>query len=587
MKTPKYLVGLNPRQRYAATALVPSLAIVAGPGTGKTRTIASRIVNLVEALGVHPSRIVAFTFTRSAAAELRERVEKMGGPDLALVNVTTFHAYALRIVRSDPGAVQAPSVFTIAGNGDVDAVTESLWDGPLKRPEAAKVGRQTFARSLVDLYARGVMPEGRSGQVMVSTFLGRLADLGLVPAGMLLPMAAKVLERSEAAREVAAETTHVLVDEAHDASPLEWALVRTLSAGEPRGPGRLSVVLDPRQAIFGWRGALGGKILDGFALPGNVEEEVVELSTTYRFGKRIAAVADRVAELAAPGLEPLRVDEAIADAVTAVAWTTAEDHLRDLVKTYGATNVAVLVRSRREAVECSIAFRDLVDNVHEEDGLPSWIRTAVAVSSLVVNPADNAAFRRLYEAEERYLAGRPPFERWASRVGRSRSLVAEYLGTLAVDEAGEQGSLLWEATRAEADVLTFDDAARLGVAYDHRNREEPTEAEVEATIRPTLDALAVSGLGLADALDRLSLRSDSDGFAAIRERGRTPVSTIHAAKGREWDAVLVVTGDWPWRVTKSGAKAEEWRTLYVALTRARRDLVVASHPESDTSGVLS
>ena len=283
---------MNPLQRYAATAPVAELAIIAGPGTGKTAVLAARAVHLVEAFGVHPSRIVAFTFTRAAAAELRARVVELGGEDMALLRVTTFHAFALGIVRADPACVGAPECFTIATEDAVQNVLGSLFDGPLKRPEARRCSKTSLQRGLSHLYSTANMPEGADIRALIQTFLDRLREFGLVPSGMLPAMAVAALKRSAKALEALSEVSHVLIDEAHDASLAELTIARTASAQVTRAPGVLSMVLDPRQAIYGWRGGLGEDVAHGIEREGLDADAL--MAAVVEAGKLAASVASAI-----------------------------------------------------------------------------------------------------------------------------------------------------------------------------------------------------------------------------------------------------------------------------------------------------
>lgn len=566
-----WLGGLTSAQRTAATSAATPLAIVAGPGSGKTRTIAARIVDLVERVGVHPSRIVAFTFTRSAAAELKARVVAMGGDDLALVDVTTFHAYATRLLRLDPAAAKLPERFTVARERDAEQAFGSLFEGPLRRPEASRITRTALREALSVFYATARFPEGVAA-AMANVYLGRLLDLGLVPFGALEPALLAALDRSDAVRAAARERPTVLVDEAHDASPLEMAIVERLAAFE--GGRGLTVVLDPRQAIFGWRGAMGGAVLD--RIQANVGAVVVDLAQTFRFGK---AVADHAAIVASASGSTLPHVAPAPDlehgTVHAVLGPRLPYHVAEAVKAYGVGGVAILCRSRRDAELVAAALPEVAETIHGDDREPAWFRIAEALARLVVNPADGVAFRTLYEAEEPYLATRPRFETFAGRTGRARILLDEYAAELYAQK-GEAGSLLaWvvDGRRKGAELVTFRDAADAAYAFNVRDKTEPEHAD--AVVVPYLERLGVLAADVCQAVDAIATAADADAFADVVARGRVPVSTVHAAKGREWDAVFVVTADrWPWGLSsrRDARAAEEWRVYFVAVTRAKREV---------------
>lgn len=587
MIRPKYphLIGLSNVQRYGATAPVAELAIFAPAGSGKTAVLAARAVHLVEAFGVHPSRIVAFTFTRAAAAELRARVVEIGGEDMALLRCSTFHAFALGIVRADPVPVGAPECFTVATEDAVQSALASLYDGPLKRPEARRCSKSALAKGLGKLYAEANMPEGTDLRALIGVFLERLREFGLVPAGILPAMAVAAIQRSTKAGAALSEVSHVLIDEAHDCSRAELTLARMVAAQVTRAPGVLSLVLDPRQAIYGWRGGLGVDVALGIAKDG-VDAEWVDLKRTYRFGPAIAAVADRVAVLACPDVElaPTEVDPHLPSVVHVLQYPEVQGNLEDMVKAYGPAGVAILVRSRREAAAVvELHGPQLCESVHDDHGEPAWVKLTRAACSLLVNPADNVAFRLLYEAEEPYVSARASFESFARTTGRARFLLAEYLRALRAQE-GEATLLGWIAGVESADEVTVDAVAARVLAFDRRDKSETVDPST--IYGPALDRLGILGRSIRDACDVLAFPSDSDRFETIAKAGRVAVSTVHAAKGREWPGVIVATAEWPWRRKRDGTAAEEWRTFFVAITRAKSELAVAVPPDVDTGGIL-
>lgn len=572
-----WLGGLTPAQKTAATSVSRALAVIAGPGSGKTRTLAARIVDLVERRAVHPATIVAFTFTRSAAAELKARAVELGGENLALVEVTTFHAWAARVLRADPLAVGLPQDFQLAREEDAERALGSMYEGPLRRPEAGRCTISAFRRVLSRFYSEGVWPDGKADAALLACYFSRLAEFGLVPFGMLEPALTRGLAESAEIQARAAERPTVLVDEAHDVSPLEMGAVEWLAARQDSAG--LTVVLDPRQAIFGWRGALGGAVLDRMERLG---AERVVLSRSFRFGPAIAAHATVLQEASgwtwAPPVEG--APDMGPGAVHAIHGSTIAAHVGDAVKAYGGGNVAVLCRSRRECELVAAALNDVAETIHGTDREPSWFRLAEAMARLAVNRADNAAFRVLYEAEEPYLASRARFETFAARAGRAHDLLEEYLDQLG-EVAAERASLLGFLVHDLAETMGFRDLAERAYRFDVRDRTAP--ADVEAEVAPFLSSIGVSGASVEEAVDILATRTDADAFQDLRARGKVAVSTVHAAKGREWDAVFVVSGDrWPWGLTSKGTAyaAEELRVYFVAVTRAKRELAIVHGGEA-------
>lgn len=314
---------LTTEQAAAATTTDREAYVQAGPGTGKTRTLIARIVHLIEA-GEEPERIVAFAFTRNAASEIRERLAKAVGHAVAArVEVTTFHAFAARLV--------VPDGFRVATETDAAQAVETLYKGPTRRPRGSVCGIRELQRSIMAHEAANKVEHPR----VVALVLDRMRRAKLIATWDLLP---RLLPDCFA-------YDHVLVDEAQDVTSRELQVARWLCEG-----GTLFAVGDPRQAIFGWRGAVGWDSSPTHAL-----------TSSFRFGPEIADAANWVA--ARFGADPI-------EGVGAPGVVETSDPSAILVQ--DGTR-AVLCRTH---VECSRVARELGDQaVHiKRDPLDAFAR---------------------------------------------------------------------------------------------------------------------------------------------------------------------------------------------------------------------
>lgn len=264
--------------------------VVAGPGSGKTTVLAARIAYLVALHGVSPTSILALTFATKAARELRERLAGVLGEAGRWVEVATFHAFGLRVVRhwaeelgfrSGPLAVPSP--------GEATALLR----------EAAQVAGWDLQRiSLADLAAlfrrhrlgKGTGRPPRVAQRLSQTLAAYEALLrrrGAVdyPAMLSLPLAL-FAGRPDALRLYQDAYRHVIADEFHDVCPAQYVLLRHLAARHRN----LAVVADPCQAIYGWRGADVG-LLARFQVD-FPEARALGLSQNFRSSGRIVALAN-------------------------------------------------------------------------------------------------------------------------------------------------------------------------------------------------------------------------------------------------------------------------------------------------------
>lgn len=246
---------LTDEQRAAVVADHASVA--AGPGTGKTQLLAARVAYLI-ASGEDPRGILCLTFTRAAAANLRERIER---ETCQSVDVFTFHGFAAKHVLNEGERV--------ATELESDAAIDSLYNGPTARKtvEAAHGSRKIARRHEVERNILQFESAAYTNTPEIRLILSRLSESNLVPTWALF----------DRFRDIPAYH-HVLVDESQDCTFTERHIVRMTK-------GNIFDVGDPRQSIFGFRGA------ENECLTVNV----VPLTHSFRFGPEIANVANRVA----------------------------------------------------------------------------------------------------------------------------------------------------------------------------------------------------------------------------------------------------------------------------------------------------
>ncbi|HEY8047189.1 MAG TPA: UvrD-helicase domain-containing protein [Streptosporangiaceae bacterium] len=226
-----FLDRLDPEQRAAAAAAAP-LMIIAGPGTGKTRTLTHRLAAGVAEQGVPPEACLALTFTRRAAEEMRERLAALLGGRSARLTVTTFHGLGLMILREHHELAGLAAGFTVADEKMVLEVAAGLAGSP-------RAGRALLAGASADPHRRELLRNS-------------LAARDLVDFDGLVELAVAVLDGEPAvAARLRERWPRISVDEYQDIDAAQYALLRLL-AGDGTG---LTVIGDPDQAIYRFRGA--------------------------------------------------------------------------------------------------------------------------------------------------------------------------------------------------------------------------------------------------------------------------------------------------------------------------------------------
>jgi DNA helicase-2/ATP-dependent DNA helicase PcrA len=551
------LAALDPEQREVALACRGPVCVLAGAGTGKTRAITHRIAYAVATGVANPAHVLALTFTVRAAGELRGRLRALGG-GAESVRAATFHSAALRqlsyfwpkvIGGRPPKLVESklPMLreaardlgLSVAGGALAEAVTEIEW---------AKV-----CQTHPDSYVFAAAEAGRSPSVGVEE-IGRLyqayealrRDRQLIDFESVLELTAAILLTEPAvAREVHGAFRYFTVDEFQDVNPLQKLLLDAWLGGRDE----LCVVGDPQQTIYSFTGATS-EYLRGFT--GDFPSAtVVRLVRDYRSTPQVVAAANR---LTAGGAGRLGSAESPADLVAqrpAGPDPVVTRYPDEEAEAAGvAAAVAGLITQRVPANEIAILLRI---NAHMER-----FERALADAKVpyVVRGAE-----RFYDRPEVRQA--LVLIRGAAR--------AEGSG---MDASGPPAELPAAVRHvlASAGLTSVPPAARGAV----RERWESLAAiaglaDDLASARPTAT--------LAEFAAELSEREDT-GHAPVA--AAVTLATMHAAKGLEWDAVLIpglVEGIMPIVHARTAeAIEEERRLLYVAVTRARVRLVLSWAP---------
>jgi uncharacterized protein (TIGR00375 family) len=528
--TASVLDGLDPDQRAAATAAGP-LLIIAGPGTGKTRTLTHRIAHQVTELGRPARQFLAITFTRRAAQEMRDRLAGLGsGPGPAGVDtadeltVTTFHGLGLRILREHPEAAGLPPSFGVAD------------EAALVRVAAELTGSEREGRKLAD------DPQGRPA------LRAELIARGLVDFDGLAELSAALLAGEPGiAAGLRARWPFVSVDEYQDIDPVQYDLLRALS-GDGAG---LTAIGDPDQAIYGFRGADVG-IFGRFAadFPGAT---TVELTRNYRSSPAIVTAA--LQAIAPSTLVPGR-----AAAAAALAAGKPEPGDVSFHEAADEHAEAAWIAAAIDQLLGGASFHSLDSGRADGHG-----HGKLGLSDIAVLYRTDAQASALGQALTR--AGLPYQKRSHDLLAR-RPAVSDIMREMALADPDRGGLVLGQLTAA---------VRALAAARGER------DATV-VDIRAAGEVLAPLARRCGDDAERfrteISLGAETDALDPRAEA--VTLLTLHGSKGLEFDVVFLAgceRGLLPLRRPGSGPltpdeTAEERRLLFVGMTRARGQLVL-------------
>ncbi|MEZ6018080.1 MAG: UvrD-helicase domain-containing protein [Planctomycetota bacterium] len=615
------LEGLNEAQRAAVVHGDGPLLIVAGPGSGKTRVVTSRIAHLVLARGVAPQEILALTFTNKAAREMRERVERVL-PSSKGLWIGTFHGIAARILRRDVEALPGYTRdFTILDTADRNALLKTLvkdlgFDPKRYRPQAiggwisARKNRAASPDGGLELIRDGAFDGGLDEDVfkkVEAAYLKRLPALNSVDFDDLLLLVLHLFEEHPGVRDgYARRFRHVLVDEYQDTNRVQYLIVRHLASQH----GNLSVCGDPDQSIYGWRGADIRNILDFERDYANAA--VVRLERNYRSTQRILDAANSVIRnnRARKQKELFTDPDNLGERLVVIECGDENDEAREIARQVQGfiagggkfAQCAVLYRANfmQRAIEAALRLQAVPYQVVA--GLEFYqrreIKDLVAYLRLAVNPADDVAFVRAVNTPARGI-GDTSLERLvAFAAARGLPLVRALDEDDALNEIrGRARSSLGafrELVRRLGDVRELDagvaldlvlqeiDQARWLAEMDEGDGVQDRVANVEE-LRAYADEFdrMHDGAGLRGFLQDIALVADADGGEAPGDQVR--LMTLHAAKGLEFPFVVVAGVEEELlphgralaeALDESSVVEEERRLFYVGMTRAEKRLVL-------------
>ncbi len=606
---------LNEQQYKAASHVDGPLLVIAGAGSGKTRVITYRIANLVKNHKVNPRRILAVTFTNKAAKEMRDRVVKLlegRGEDCW---VSTFHATCARLLRMYGELIGVDPRFTIYDDSDQKTmVSRCIRDLDLNDKNfAPRAVQHEINRSKQE----GIGPEDYSSgdfyretvKKIFALYEKRMRESSALDFGDLLYRTMCGLrDHEEFRRQLQHRFDHILVDEFQDTNAIQLEIVKSLSSRL----GNICVVGDDDQSIYSWRGAEIRNIL-GFdkVFPGTVR---VMLDRNYRSTANILAAAHSVASmLLERHPKKLWTD---GDAGEKIIFIEAEDEREEarlVAKAIkdsredgiGLNEQAVFYRINAQSRVFEEVFRTMAIPYRVVGGMRFYERAEVkdvlAYLRLVQNPGDAAAFLRVVNVPTRGI-GKTTIERLAAFAASNdislfdailRSTEAD-IGSSAAQKLVSFRNMV-ESWRMEIDEGPHHLAERVLSDSGYMTalkQDKSVEAESRTqNLEELLGSIAAfesesETPTLESFLELITLQSDVD--QANFDGEEVTLMTVHSAKGLEFDAVFVTgmeqgmfpyirSGDGVFSSEPSHEEMEEERRLcYVAMTRARKRLVLSA-----------
>ena len=600
------LEGLNDAQKSAVLHTSGPLLILAGAGSGKTKTLTHRIAHLLMNEGVWPNEILAVTFTNKAAKEMRERLAVLTSQPNSrsfMPWMGTFHGICVRLLRQDGGAISIQSNFVIYDEDDrqgliKQAMKELSISGDQIKPRSVSAAISSAKNELVDPEEYAATAHYPNQQAIARIY-ARYEELrraaGALDFDDLLIETVRLLREVPAVRQrYQQQFKHILIDEYQDTNAAQYAIVKSLVNPDKN----ICVVGDDWQSIYSWRGADFKNIL-------NFERDfkgalVVKLEQNYRSTESILEAAHNVitknvertdkklwtsAGKGAP-IEIQAVYDEAEEAFAVASRITAQTS----IGARGYQDFAVLYRTNAQSFAFERAFLQhripyqIVGGVRFYDR--AEIKDIVAYLRLLYQPNDRMSFSRIVNVPKRGV-GAASFEKFiAWQAGSGMDIISSLVNAeqtssltprakIALVALGEKLRTLQAMVESGANPSEIIERLVDAVNYRDHILDGTPQAEDREENVGVLVSDAKSFASLPDFLEEVALMSSAD---TATNEPKVTLMTLHAAKGLEFPVVFMVgmeDGLFPSsRALEEGPKQleEERRLCYVGMTRAREEL---------------
>jgi len=598
---------LNDRQKEAVLTGDGPVLVLAGAGSGKTRVLTSRVAFLIMEKGVHPSSILAITFTNKAAREINNRVGKMMGGGMWFPWIGTFHSMCLKMLRMYPEALGYRNGFAIYDQDDQkilvkDCIKELDYDVKLLKP---KMIIQHISRSKDELIDAAEFNEKNSSDYKMSLvgkvyelYQKRMVENNAMDFGDLIANAVKMLRENKNIRNYFQNAfRHILIDEYQDTNTAQYELAYILSEKH----GNIFVVGDDDQSIYGWRGANIQNIL-GFEsdYPGCM---VVRLEQNYRSTSNILSAANDVIKnntgrkgktLWSDKGKGSKINYYKAATDSMEAYYIASRIIAGIEDGRDYEDYAIFYRVNAQSRSIEQALRDKNIPYRIYGGVSFYqrkeIKDVLSYLKLLANPNDNIQLKRVINEPKRGIG--------KTTLAKVEECAIDSVSSMydVVRDSGEYPNLnkiaakltvfveMFENLRKSAaeksvvdlydDVIEYSDILRqyqIENSIISRSRIENIKELKSAIITKAEEHYESFGedLKLETFLESVTLATDADDET---EGTHVSIMTLHSAKGLEFPVVFMIgmeEGIFPSVQSFTEGRVEEERRLcYVGITRA-------------------
>ncbi|MDD7391417.1 MAG: UvrD-helicase domain-containing protein [Fusobacteriaceae bacterium] len=598
----KLLEKLNDKQREAAAQVDGSILILAGAGSGKTRTITYRIANMIENVGINPYSILAVTFTNKAAKEMRERVESLIGEEAKKCTISTFHSFGVKLLRMYAKELGYDSNFTIYDGDDQKRIVKTI----LKEYGLEKINDREIA-SLIskikeeDLSVKEYEYINKNFAEIYEKYNRNLKSNNAMDFSDILVNTYNLLKLPHILERIQDKYKYVMIDEYQDTNNLQYKIIDLIAKKNLN----LCVVGDENQSIYGFRGANISNILNFEKNYSN--SKIIKLEENYRSTSVILEAANEV----------IKNNKSSKDKKL---WTQNENGelIQVLECDNGRDEVNKIIDIIREEHSKGVPYKDITilyrtnaqSRIFEEGFLRyniphkvfggisfyarAEIKDIVAYLSVIANPKDELNLTRILNVPKRKL-GDKGLEKIVEFARENKLSLLESLNYIN-DIAGlnsvtkEKLMELYNIIKDYQEMVSYETTSEivngliekigyLDYVQENYDNYETRLENIDEFKNSILELENIVGdLRLNEYLENISLVSATDDLEESNDYVK--LMTIHNSKGLEFPIVFIVGFE---NEIFPGNKAlnddneleEERRLCYVAITRAEKKLYLS------------
>ncbi len=575
----EFLKDLNPSQYEAATHIDGAMLILAGAGSGKTKTITARLAYLLS-LGIDPQNTLTLTFTNKAASEMKERAMRLiNAPYPPLLS--TFHKFGLIFLKMNIHLLGRANTFVIIDTDDKKRIIKSIsQDLPVNfvAKEISKFKNNFLTPN--EILAMAKDENSRKLSHIYEHYISYLDKNNLVDFDDLLLLTYKILDEFEdVAKSYSEKYKYIMVDEYQDTNDIQMKILKKLCTTH----NNICVVGDDDQSIYGFRGANIKNILEFEKV---FDAKIVKLEENYRSTPEILELANKLISY-----NKTRHDKILKPTLPSGKKVDILQNYNEMVESETiAKRVKSLIESGVSPDKIAILYRVNALSRAIEDGLRSCniqyklvggmkfyereeIKDIISYLRLLVNPNDDYSFKRVVNKPRRGI-GKASLDK-----------IVNIKGDKSFFEYVKSEDISFVTKKAEKSLKEF-------VEMIERLRDKPI-MDLFFSIEDEIELLqfykdedkvlnlqefyglirehAKNGLELEEILNELSLQSDADNI----EDKAINIMTIHASKGLEFDHLFVIGLEEGFFPLGDADIEEERRLAYVAVTRAKKELVLS------------